>query len=250
MNYLAHTVDGTAGRQAVGSANHARTGNRNAILWDFDSASPTVLHPAGARWSYATATDGRTQGGRVFFNTFGQFHAALWSGSADSYVDLHPAGMRRSEVHGVADGVQVGEALTTQGRARAMLWRGTAQSAVDLTPDDVYQAWVYATTGQYHVGTTYTLDVGSRATLWLSDDPASAVNLHHFLDDGWITSTAVSASMHDGKLYISGRGSHRDYLREVAVVWVLDNVPAPGTLALPLAAAAPLALRRRRTTRP
>ncbi|QOJ01418.1 MAG: hypothetical protein HRU70_13345 [Phycisphaeraceae bacterium] len=252
--YLSSQARATAGNQIVGETISRVTGSNIAVLWDATTRAWTILHPAGSRWSDAVATDGVRQGGRVMPAGQSEFRAALWFGSAASYVDLHPPGYVRSQVHGLgADGggAQVGSIQVAGQIERPVVWRGTMQSLVDLTPTapGIRNAQVFATTGLVHAGHAVFQTTGLNAVLWLADDPASIVNLHRFLGSGWTSSTVAAITRVDDTLYIAGRATRANHPREMAVSWVIRNVPAPGTLALPLAAAV-LAHRRRRTTRP
>ncbi|QOJ00342.1 MAG: hypothetical protein HRU70_07500 [Phycisphaeraceae bacterium] len=250
-NYGSTQARSTAGNQVVGESYFRPTGTQRAILWDATTLAWTDLNPVGAQASLAVATDGLRQGGRVRSTGQSEFRAALWFGSAASYVDLHPPGYVRSQVNGLgADGggAQVGSIQVAGQTARPVVWRGTMQSLVDLTPTapGVRNAEVFATTGLVHAGHAVFQTTGLNAVLWLADDPNSLVNLHRFLGAGWTSSTVAAITRVDDTLYVAGRATRANHPREMAVSWVIRNVPAPGTLAPLLAGAALLAQRRRR----
>ena len=243
-DYIGSNALAVGGDQVVGTSYYARgRGARHAILWNAISFGWTDLNPPSSQISAAGATDGQTQGGYVIPIGEGQEHAALWRGTATSFVDLHPAGWRYSSVSGVGIGVQVGTASGLSGSARPALWHDTAQSFIDMTPGRGTFGHILATTGTVHVGEVM-IDGVSSAGLWWGDSPDAFVNLHNFLAPEWWQSTATGISLHNGKYYISGRGGRTDFVRNQALLWVIDDVPTPASTSI-LALAGVLARRRR-----
>ncbi len=120
---------GGSGSQQVGQA-AAGPGDSHAALWRGTAASWVDLHPAGAEFSTAGATNGAQQAGYAVVNSVSR--ASLWTGTAASWVDLHPEVTLGSRVLAMSGAQQAGRVLVNGG-FRASLWSGTASSWQDLS---------------------------------------------------------------------------------------------------------------------
>ncbi len=204
--------------QQVGYVYFVPSGLQRAALWHGDAASFRDLHPPGAWWSEAFATDGVLQGGRASqLPGTTEIHAVLWHGTAGSWVDMNPPGCRESRIQGMAEGVQVGWGTFSSGR-RACLWRGTPESFVDMQPSAFWDSYLYDTTGRFHCGSV-TRGGWAEAALWIDDDPESVIHLHSLLGPGWNFSAGRAIAEHNGKLYVAGAAARNGELAQ-AVVWI------------------------------
>jgi hypothetical protein len=221
----------------------------HAAMWSGTAASFVDLHPAGARFSFAYATDGQRQGGVVSLsiNGVGFQHAALWNGSAGSMADLNPFAGRESLILGMAPGQQVGWFNPPDtGNEHAGLWSGTAQSLVDLHPFPGFGfSELWATSGTVQVGSAQVPGgggIGGHAGIWFGT-AASFVDLHTFLPPGYDFSVATSVYQANGPIYVGGLAGSTSTLGNQAFLWI--GVPAPGAGAV-LASSLGVVLARRR----
>ena len=198
--------EGIAGQQRVGAA-RVEGGTypefTHAFLWTGNSTTPVDLHPAGATYSKANATDGTKQVGYVEGYNFPYINrkAALWSGTPESVVLLMPPDQNYfSEATSIAGDQQVGYVdYSFHGNGsgytyiiHSALWHGTPESYVDLHPNFPEANWpgdqrskTFDTDGTSQVGYTnfYVPDPAggyrneTRAILWYGT-PESAVILH------------------------------------------------------------------------
>lgn len=161
----------------------------------FGQYTATLLHPAGAIYSSASAAGGGIQGGIINGSITGNaYHAAIWTGSAASVVDLNPAGYSLSWINGASSNSQVGYGhLSSTPGARALKWEGTAGSVVDLHPLSGFsesEARGASTISQVGVGAGPSTGMLNHALLWFGT-ASSAVDLH---PSGYQTSQANAAS--------------------------------------------------------
>ena len=173
------------------------------------------LHPAGATWSDAWATDGFWQGGQAAMQ--GTIVAVLWKGTAASAVVMHDPGgsFKTSQINGMAPGTQVGSALLFQPiRDHAILWHDTPESWIDMHPSfhPGESSYMFATTGDLHVGRS-----NGRAGIWFGDDPDSFHDLHQYVPGSPSGSNADDIAFHAGRIYVAGRAT---FTRTQAVVWI------------------------------
>ena len=207
--------EGIAGKQRVGAgriAGGVYPEFTHAFLWKANSTIPVDLHPSGATYSRANATDGIKQVGYVEGNNYPYINrkAALWSGTPQSVVLLMPPDQNYfSEATSIAGDQQVGYVdYSFRGVGsgytyiiHSALWHGTPESYVDLhphlpganSPGD-QRSKRFDTDGTSQVGYTQFYVPESlggyrsetRATLWFGT-AESAVILH---PTGWDASYA------------------------------------------------------------
>ncbi|MBL9030704.1 MAG: hypothetical protein JNM80_03235 [Phycisphaerae bacterium] len=232
-----------AGDQQVGWTDALAGGNQRAAMWRGSMGSYVSLHPAGATFSYATATDGTFQGGYVERQTGPNpgGYAVIWNGTPEPIATLNPPG-HTAQLLGMVPGQQVGWTVPTTGSpTHAALWRGSAASWVDLNPSNSSLSQAWATAGTIQVGGYAPNGASlSRACAWFGT-AESVVNLHSLLPPGYISSVATCVSVVDGITHVGGLAT-RDFQNPEAFVWTF--VPAPGLAAL-LVAAGVLARGRR-----
>jgi hypothetical protein len=165
----------------------------------------------------AFATDGVRQGGWAAINPpVGEIHAALWHGTATTFRDMNPGGARQSVIRGMADGVQVGEALFGT-QHHAVVWHGTPASFIDVHPAGAQNSFLYDTTGTIHAGSAM-YNGNAQAGIWIGDDPDSFLSLHQYLGPGWWASAAYTLTVHEGRLYVGGAAACSS--SSEAVLWI------------------------------
>jgi hypothetical protein len=194
--------------------------NDHAATWNGTPASFMDLHPAGAQFSVAYATDGLLQGGAAFV-PFGQStsaRASIWNGTPQSWIDLHPLTLRTSYVYGMVPGIQVGEAFDGLVN-RASMWRGTQASWIDLTPPGQAGFWrLYCTNGRYHAGDG--TESGFARAFACFGTPQSWLNLHQYLPPQYTTWSIARAILQEGPtIYIGGSAWNASSEQE-AVLWI------------------------------
>ncbi len=215
------SVTDVCSNQQVGNVCHPSGQSHAAVWFNGDPKSVIDLHPAGAGWSWALATDGYRQGGRAAMQ--GTIVAVLWKGTAASAVVMHDPGgsFKTSQINGMAPGAQVGSALLFQPlRDHAILWRDTPESWIDMHPSfhPNKNSYMFATTGDLHVGRS-----SGRAGIWFGDDPDSFHDLHQYVPGSPGGSNADDIAIRAGRVYIAGRAT---FTRTQAVVWIGTPVPA------------------------
>lgn len=196
---------------AVGFANTNINFDRQAGWWDLGTGSYTYLHPRGARYSVADATDGRSQGGAYAIG-FGGLRACLWHGTSASFTNLHPGWAVESAVRGMgidSQGrqVQVGEVINNATRdMHAAVWFGSVESYASLNPPGCRDAIIYATTGDIHVGTFIPRrgQSGWTPIVWFGNDPARFINLAPYLGPDFFGGGATGVSVVGDTLSITG----------------------------------------------
>ena len=175
-----------------------------ACIWSGSAGSCTLIHPAGADYSYVNGMDATSQVGTTVLLGSTNSMASLWHSTAASWVNLNPSGATASAAVGVDAGQQVGEAQFA-GRWHAYLWQGTPQSGVDLHPVPTYiESEAIAVDDGVQVGYTKTgFNSPFHAALWRGS-AATWVDLHSFISPTYTWSCATGV-IHDGpRVRVSG----------------------------------------------
>jgi hypothetical protein len=187
----------------------------HAALWRGTPESVVDLHPPGAEWSTAVATDGVLQGGYMRWTATNEIRPVIWNGTAQSMVDLRPGGY--GYLYGMATGVQVGQ-VHEPGVTIAALWRGSPESFVNLNPPGNTAARFRATTGRVHAGAFGQFNV-SRAGVNFNS-PNSWVSLHQFLPPQYGSFSEATCIYQAGDTIYVGGWATRNFGYEEAILWI------------------------------
>jgi hypothetical protein len=189
--------------------------DRHAALWLGTPESVVDLHPAGAEWSTARATDGVLQGGYVDWEATNTITPVIWNGSAQSMINLRPGGY--GYLYGMAPGVQVGQ-VDEPGAIKAALWRGSAASFVDLSPPGIGGSRLRATTGRVHVGAFGQSGLARAGVNFNS--PESWVSLHQFLPPQYGSFSEAMCVYQAGDTIYVGGWATRNFGGNEAILWI------------------------------
>jgi hypothetical protein len=172
----------------------------------------TLLNPANATNSAATAIAGATQGGSASNQI--AIHAGIWQRTANSFLDLNPGNWTDSVVAGLSGNVQVGSVSNSLSLAptHAALWQGTAESFVDLNPAAAAGSWAHGVSGGTVVGNVLVNVTNSGQTQQVSHASAWAGSAASFVDLDPQGKSGSAALAVDGKAVVG-------FLANKAALW-------------------------------
>lgn len=224
--------------------NPAHPGRYAPAVWHNGAITPLPMHTPEAHGWVAGISDRGEVAGSWFLHG-GPSQAVRWTGGVPQVLAL-PEGAVASEARDMnAAGAIVGTAEFEGGRTAALLWNGDAVVDIGVLDPATPRVWADSINAHGHVVGVAETSTGRTAFLW---DGESMHDLRAVIAAATGEPLGSSGDLTVSHLVIGDTGHIAGvrYLADgTAESFVLIPVPTPGTLALAVLAAAPLARRRR-----